>query len=241
MNSSKAIIEKSISELKIQKISCEKEVISLDSAICTLENLISKNIIVENVKAEIKKTQRKTRRNRGKITEDSVRNAIIELIKNPPQTLAGAHRLESGCVTSSQIAKVLGVSENRAIREFLIKLENKGMLESRTYKRGKQYKYVHPYNILNKDINFLIGPAEQRKIAQSVPISGIGKNNIAIRNKDVEKMVAQAKSEGFNVERVGLDYLRISKNGTGKIATISTTGRYVENVRSELKRIGVSV
>jgi len=53
MNSSKTIIEKSISELKTQKISLEKEVISLDSAICTLENLISKTNIIENVKHQV--------------------------------------------------------------------------------------------------------------------------------------------------------------------------------------------
>lgn len=249
MNSSKTIIEKSISELKNQKISCENEVMSLDSAICTLENLISKYIIVENVKAEIRRPQRKTRRNsyanRGKITEDSVRDAIIELIKNPPPILARAHRLESGCVTSSQIAKVLGVSESRKIREILVKFENKGMLESRAYKRGKQYRYVAPVDTIGKDIYYRPPPEIQQKIAQSVPIPGTGKNNTVIRNKDVEKMVAQAKSEGFSVERLGSDHLRISKNGTGKMATISATGRdkarYVENVRSDLKRIGVNV
>lgn len=243
------IIQKSIEELRTQKSSYEKEVFRLDSAICTLEDLISKDNIIESVKKEVRKPQRKTRgngyANRGKITEDSVRDAIIELIKNPPPTLARAHRLESGCITSSQIAKVLEVSESRKIRDILIKFENKGMLESRAYKRGKQYKYVHPYNALTKDINFLISPVVQREIAQSVPIPGTGKNNAVIRNKDVEKMVAQAKSEGFTVERLGSDHLRISKNGTGKMATISATGRdkarYVENVKSDLRRIGVNI
>lgn len=249
MNSSKTIIEKSIGELNIQKISCEKEVISLDSAICTLENFISKYIIVENVKAEIRKPQRKTRRNgyanRGKITEDSVRDAIIELVKNPPAELSGPNKLDKGFFTISQVASVMGCTPQTKIKQYLVSFCVKGMLEKKKFLTGYQYKYIFPekdYMITGRDI--VDGNYSQR-IAQSDPIPGTGKNNTVIRNKDVEKMVAQAKSEGFSVERLGSDHLRISKNGTGRIATISATGRdkarYVENVRSDLKRIGVNV
>lgn len=253
MSSSKIIIEKSISELRKQKISYEKEVISLDSAICTLENLISKTNIVENVKYQVdeeiknKKLQRKNRgngyANRGKITEDSVRDAIIKLIKNPLAEFGHHHKLANGFFTSSQIAQMLGVTENRRIRDILKKFYEKGMLETKPYKRGFQYRYIDINHLPSYKIpDPLLG---QQKIARSVPIPGTGKNNTVIRNKDVEKMVAQAKSEGFSVERLGSDHLRISRNGTGRIATISATGRdkarYVENVRSDLKRIGVNV
>jgi hypothetical protein len=249
MNSSKVIIEKSISELKTQKISCEKEVISLDSAICTLENLISKNNIVENVKREIEKPRRKTRRNghanRGKITEDSVRDAIIELVKNPPAELSGPNKLDKGFFTISQVAAVMGCTPQSKIKQYLVSFYTKGMLEKKKFLTGYQYRYITPVESIGKSINFKINPTIEQKIAQSVPIPGTGKNNIVIRNKDVEKMVAQAKAEGFNIERLGSDHLRISKNGIGKMATISATGRdkarYVENVKSDLRRIGVNV
>lgn len=246
-NSTNQILNKSIKELRSKKNGLELEILSLNLTISNIENLITEdNRSIVNKKD--KKTKKKSKSNRrALITENSVRDGIIEWVKNPINVNnSGMHGCAPGYFTSSNIANVIGVSKSSGstISKFLEKFELKGIVESKVYKNGKQYKYISPtVTGPGKEFEQSKAIAPPTNISASAPIPGTGKNGLTLRNKDIEKLVNKAVSEGFTAERLGSDHLRISKSG--KIATISTTGtdkaRYVENCRSDLKRIGVQV
>lgn len=238
-NSTNQILNKSLSELRKKQASLFKEIENISTAISSIENILTP----APEKVGSTKTKNIRRHSSPKITEKSVREAILNIVNNPP---IGNQRFKPlpGFFTSKYIYDELGLKSNyENLQPILDKFVEKKMLESKPYKRGRQYRYIHPTET---------GPGSQfEKIKNNIsklssektsaPIPGTGKNGITLRNKDVEKMVSLAKAQGFAVERLGSDHLRISKNG--KIATISTTGadkaRYVENCKADLKRIGV--
>lgn len=244
-NSTNTILNKSIVELRKKSASLFKEIEDIGNAIKSIENLLLEEPQAHTIKNKPSEKKKKSRY-KSKISEISIRDSIIDIYKNP---LVENRRfpLDVGFFTSTTIKENLNVSDGAPvmrIKEVLENFENKGILESKKYKTGKQYRYIPPaVTGPGKEFEHSKVVAESDNISAVPPVPGTGKNGLTLRNKDIEKLVNKAVSEGFTAERLGSDHLRISKNG--KIATISTTGadkaRYVENCRSDLKRIGVQI
>lgn len=239
-NSTKTILNKSLSELRKKQTLLSKEIENIAIAISSIENVIVPEQAI-NVKSKVFTNNLYKRR--APLSENQVRDAVIEIAKNTKAY--GVRSVSQGYFTSGSVMKYLDHSFSGTISKYLNIFESRGMLESKKFRTGKQYKYIPPT---------VTGPGkefEQSKaitppanISASALIPGTGKNGLTLRNKDIEKLVNKAVSEGFTAERLGSDYLRIISK-SGKVATISTTGTdkamYVENCRSDLKRIGVQV
>lgn len=244
-NSTNTILNKSLIELRKKSAFLFNEIEEIGITIKSIENLLSVGAQSEATKNRHPKKKRKSRQ-KSKISETTIRDSIIDIYKNP--RVEDRHfPLNTGFFTTTTIKENLNLSDGAPvvrIKEVLENFENKGILESKKYKTGKQYRYIPPATTgPGKEFEQSKAITSPTNISMSNPIPGTGKNGLTLRNKDIEKLVNKAVSEGFTAERLGSDHLRISKSGM--IATISTTGtdkaRYVENCRSDLKRIGVQV
>lgn len=249
MNTSATILNKTINDLQARRDLIEQELYNINNTITSIENIVlnedkknsrsSKDIVT--VKPVVKKRRRKRNStNRSIITENSVRDGIIELVKNPPQNFSGAaHKLDSGFFVCSHIANILGVVPNTKINKIVNKFEENGMLESRTYKNGKQYRYIKP----ESGTTSLSVPVSYEPNNVSSPVPGINNNNIHTRDKDVEKLLRRANAQGFDITRLGSDHIRVS-NSKGELITISATGnkRYeLTKISSDLQKIGMRI
>jgi hypothetical protein len=223
-----------LAELEKRKVLCQEEIEELNVAITSARSLLGVKLAEKprNVPKESKKTK--------KITERMVRDAVIYISKNPVDR-KNRFPVEEGFFTQSHINEFMGVFRyNPSVKAILDKMVSKGILETRKYKNGLQYRYIKP------DAATSVAVKEVKKYKQenrSQPIPRTGNNYHTIRNKDIEKAIKSAESQGFIISRLGSDHIRVSKEG--KFTTISTTGadkaRGVENTRAALKRIGVEL
>ena len=101
MNTSNEILKKSIKELEAKRESIDFELYNINNTITGIEAILlneNKQDSGPSIKTATTKTPRakKRRRKRAKqtsrtiITEGLVRDAIIELVKNPPRNFSGA-------------------------------------------------------------------------------------------------------------------------------------------------------
>jgi hypothetical protein len=226
-----------IKELEARKKQCEEELSKLDVAIISLSN-----IIIKAKSSSVSKKQTKRRSRPKKITESMVRDAVIYITKNPVDR-KNRFPVDEGFFTQTHIREFLELTRySQEIKTFLEKMVGNGILESRDYKNGKQYRYIKPENTVLPGT--LLSPSSLKKSTYAEPVPGTGNRYHTIRNIDVKKMVKTAQEQGFIVERNGSDHLVVI-GGDGKRISISTTGadkaRYVENTKADLKRIGVQL
>ena len=227
-NSSTVILNKTIKELETKRESIEQELYNVNNTIVGIKSILlgSEDNSGPSIKTAPKQSPRKKRRRKYKqtkrvlITENSVRDAIIELVKNPAPNFSGIHKLDTGFFTVSQIAKQIGVTPSTTINRFMNKFEEKSLLESRVYKNGKQYRYIKP---IDSGIDNIQSPAETRaERSISNPIPGTN-NNIHTRDKDIEKLLRAAANQGLVVTRLGTNHIRVSTADLKKSVSVSAT------------------
>lgn len=242
MRSYTDITQNYLSELEKRKALCQEELSEIDIAITNCKNLVDGNIITT---APVVKT--KIRKKPKKITEKMIRDAIIHISKNPVDR-RNRFPVDEGFFTQSHINDYLEITHHNVVtKRILDKFVDKKILESKSYKRGTQYRYI-PHTEISRAIDTQISTEpklaeDSNRYANGEPVPGTGKQSLHARDKDVEKMLRSAESQGYKVERLGSDHLRV-RNGSGKGATISTTAsssRLVPNVKADLRRIGVNV
>ena len=231
------ILRNSLKELIAKRDELKAELESYENAIIPLEGILldseeaSRPIPAEKVIADIPYKIKTTATTRKKpsppIKESDVRNAIISIVKEPFPPLAPAHKLKDGFFTSRQLAEVIGChAANSRINIFIKKFVEKGILESQTYKAGKQYRYippsaaVSPADIVRKDGSF---PPAQNGRRNGGAIPGTGRNDLHTSDKDVEKMLRAARNQGFSVKRTGSDHIQVSSAQNGKSTVVSGT------------------
>lgn len=267
MNNSQEILRNSLNELKSQRDKAQKEVLQYDSAITRLEGVLidigeitPAQILAEKpkvAKQPKEKTRKQQRYYSSKITENSVRDAIIELTKNPPEPYKGIFKLKEGFFTSVSVADIIGIhkSESSAIKIILEKFVDKGILEYDKYKNGRQYRYIPPaetgpgdaaiaqskLNIPGISAGFAADSGIRTSRGNTIP--GIGVSKIHTRDKDVQKLIRVAEQQGYLAEVKGSNHILVS-DGNGRSTTISATSnssRLLDKVRTDLRNIGVKV
>lgn len=233
MRSTDVILNNSITELYSKRKSLQREIDRIDAAVLSINSILSHY----NNKIETKTNFKKKSRNSKKVSEESVRDAIISIIKSPPEGNK-TYKPAPGYFTSSYIIDRLGIKFFPVnLLPILEKFVDKGMLESKPYKRGKQYRYIQPINIPIKQLDNIVS-----KPILSDPVSGTGNNANRFRDKDIEKLVNKAKTQGFIISHTGSGHIRVSTSDLKKFATISKTTNkplHVTVIEAELKKIGV--
>jgi hypothetical protein len=143
-----------------------------------------------------------------------------------------------GYFSNNNITEYLGLkSYSPKVREILEKFVENGMLESKPYKRGLQYKYIHPTS--EKVSNGSSGQLVEYKD----PVPGINNKSFKARNKDITEIIRSVEKMGCRVERMGSDHTRVY-NKTGQFITFGTTGNrdYEPHIiKSKLSKIGIVV
>lgn len=245
-NSSTVILNKTIQELHSKREQIEQELYDVNNTITSIEKLMlnAAEVPLPTIKQVKPKKRRKRSRqtSRAIITENSVRDAIIDLVKNPAPNFSGsAHELHQGYFVCSQIGKRMGVTPNQKINQIVNKFEEKGLLESREYKSGKQYKYIKPVDSGPIIKNYSAGTVPPEI---SNPIPGINNNGITTRDKDIEKLLKTAQNQNFVITRLGSGHIRISTPNLKRSFSVSGTGnkRYeLTKVRADLISLGVKL
>lgn len=257
-NSSNEILNNSLRELKKKRDECSQELRNYELAITRLEGIlidisegdnvsISGRIIPEKKQRRIH-AKKRVRKTPHKITEEQVRDAIIELTKNPPKQFSGGkqHERIDGFFTSSHITDIISCSRsNPRINLILKKFVSKGVLESAVYKNGFQYKYipVSEANIEKLPPKISSGGISGGSIKKSIPIPGTGQSKVRTQDKDVTKLIQQAKAQGYRTEVRGSGHIFVTDDN-GKSTTISATGNsshHRDNVARDLINIGVKI
>lgn len=243
-STSKAIIHKSLNELRDKRDECEAELRSIDGAITSLEGiLLDMGEKADKTKPiEFVATGIPTKKRPKRVSEKDIRDAVIRVGKNPP--IAG-HFLEDGFFTISHICSELLVHKtNQAVRKALKKFANKGMLETKPYKNGEQYRYLDPATTgpgraAKIDISTPISTGVTRPISDPVP--GTSNKQVHTSDKDVEQFLRSAQRQGYTVTHMGSGHKKVS-NGSGPSIVVSGTHTgSAAIVKKELKGIGVSL
>lgn len=229
------IIKNTIRDLKIRRDVLNNEIIKIDLAINKFDLITiddSVNFPLDSKNFDNKPITVIRNKPAKKVTEQQVRDAIIYMYKNKN------FPIDQEYFSNRTITKHLGISSyNKTIKNILDKFVEKGMLESKPYKKGVQYKYLSPESekINNKKSDNVINYKN--------PVPGINNNKFNSRNKDIEYIVRETEKRGFKNERTGSDHVRIYNN-TGQFVTLSTTGNKSHEVlrlRRQLSKIGIIV
>jgi hypothetical protein len=241
MKNSKEILTRTLEELGSKLLESQRQSDEYEDAIFKVKTLIGSFENDQQSTSPKVKSKRKSARVK-RITENMVRDAIIELVKNPYPT---PDRSETGFFSRQHIGKILEINPtNATISIILEKFESKGILESKPYKSGKQYRYIPPAQTGPGAASNTTIESSAESTAKRESIPGINNGNIHIRDKDVEKMVREAKRQGFIVEHRGSDHIRVANPKNNKGTTISATSnrsRHPTRVRASLVDIGVSL
>lgn len=209
------------------------EIIKIDNAITQIKSATTDSESLKTTKDNLVK-------NRNIVTESEVRDAVKHfydsgLVKN------NKFDTSVGYFSNKNIVEYLGLNNyNPKIKTILNKFAEKGILEHKPYRKGRQYRYVPvkpDKNIpvkTNTDIN---------STNISDPVPGVNNKSFNSRNKDIENIVREVIKKGFKHERTGSDHIRIY-NKTGQFVTLSATGNKAHEVprlKRQLAKIGIIV
>src|SRR5207249_3466375 len=133
----KGILYKSRNELLVRQESLARELQECDKALSGIEALLDAELEVE---AGLDKPSLPRQQN-ATVTLESVRDACVKLGKNPPQS--DDPTLVKGFFSRAHVCQVLGVhSTNDSVILYLRKLSENGLLESKKYRNGTQFRYI---------------------------------------------------------------------------------------------------
>lgn len=249
VTNSSQILQNTLNSLFENKVRLQKELDEIDIIIRGIEKVLHPTYILsvdaETTYPETDTAEKpKTKNTRIIVTEKSVRDAIIDITKNPVIDINKAesiHRLKPGYFTITDVCERIGIkTNNQKVSGILEKFVDKGMLTTLKYKNGKQYKYVPPQS--EYSIPAQSSPGENN-IQRSQPIPGTGKNGqTRTRDNDLEKILAKAKGQGFVVSRTGSDHIRVSTSDFKQsfICSGSTNKPFAKTeAERELKKMGM--
>lgn len=251
LKSRRSECEQDLNDVEAKKLQYEEDLNNFDDAIDGIEGILSNSKSAENHSEEkvVEAPKAKTARRKAiKITENEVRDAIIEFVKNPPDEKR-YFPTSPGFFTTKTITLMLGLRESRDsqdIKKILEKFEKKEIIESKKYKAGKQYRYIPPDTLSNEN-----NIKKSYNVASSAPdaperstVPGVNNTRIHVRDKDIEKMLREARKQGFVISRTGSDHIRVSSPDLKKSCTLTGTGNkpyQVTMARTEMQKIGVKI
>ncbi len=136
-----------------------------------------------------------------------------------------------GYFTVGDLAEELGF-HSTTLHVLLPKIAH--MLDSTSYKAGKQYRYHPP----EAKVNSITQVPNVRPVSDPVPGTG---RPLGAGNTDTVKLLKECREQGFKIDANGRGHMRVTNPRNGKFVIVSNTPSDVnamKQARRDLKKIG---